>query len=80
MFIKSKGKRVVIYTCRYSSGNLIPDMIELYGCKNTNFSLYVFVCFFERLISIHPRDAMDCNNNPPKLFEEVWQVWYLSVV
>ena len=27
--IKSKETRVVAYTCRYSSGHLIPDMTEL---------------------------------------------------
>jgi len=29
IFIKSKETRVITYTCRYSSGHLIPDTTEL---------------------------------------------------
>ena len=36
--IKSKETRVVAYTCRYSSGPLIPN-----SAKITNFVLYFFL-------------------------------------
>ena len=77
---KSKETRVVTYTCRYSSGHLIPIIhyvvsllfVTLILIKITNISLYVLVCNrkqHEKLSIINPTITvnMECSKHAPQL-------------